>query len=318
MELESDMTTPRLIRAAGLLLLASTSSTLAADSGLSGTAPETSPMIIESEVPKPVVGKGWYLRGDIGYGTGEIALEGDIDVPYYVFGEDGEGNPISWTERSSTKIGNVERGNFWSGGLGVGYDHGFVRGDITLDYTSKSKVTASRRGSDNLMVSGDYRCETDGACRAEERAEVGTLTTLLNVYADIGSFKGLSPYVGAGIGFSYVDWDTHKTIETCRSLADGCQPGYEDPASSADANGKTWRQNDSSNWRIAWALMAGVSYNLDENLALDVGYRYTGIEDGNLISNFLSAGGRPSGKLDYEDFANHEVRAGLRYTLPAE
>jgi opacity protein-like surface antigen len=319
------MTIIRLSGAAGLLLLASTASVLAADSlpgaAFSGPAPETieAPSVISSEAPADgAVGTGWYLRGDIGYGMGDIALEGDIGVPYVVEGQDSDGNTITWTERSKTRLTDADRGNFFMGGLGFGYDFGWIRTDLTVDMSSKSKVEASRRGTDSLRVSGDYRCETDAACIAEEQAKLSTLTTFLNVYADLGNWNGISPYVGAGVGAAYVDWSEHKTSETCRSLTGGCVPGYPDEATSIDPLSRTWRQDDSSNWRLAWALMAGVSYNLDENLALDLGYRYTRITDGNVVSNVRGTAGLGIGSIDYEDLENHEIRAGLRYTLPSD
>jgi opacity protein-like surface antigen len=318
------MMTIRLSGAAGLFLLASTASGLSADSlagAFSGPGPETiaAPSVVSSEAPADgAVGTGWYLRGDIGYGTGDITLKGDVDVPYLVEGQDEDGDTITWTERSDTRLTKTERGNFFMGGLGVGYDHGWIRGDLTVDLSSKSTVEASRRGTDALHAAGDYRCETDAGCIAEERAKLSLVTTFLNLYADLGNWKGISPYVGAGVGAAFVDWSEHKTTETCRSFNGGCVPGYADDAVSMDPLRRTWQQDNSSEWRLAWALMAGVSYNLDENLALDLGYRYMRIDDGNLVSNVRGSTGDGLGKIDYEDLENHEIRAGLRYTLPSD
>ena len=204
------------------------------------------------------------------------------------------------------------------GGLGFGYDQGWIRGDLTVDLSSNSKVKASRRGTDGIAVPSDYRCESDASCLAEERVELSTLTTFLNVYADIGQWNGLSPYVGVGLGAAYVDWSDHRTTQTCHSSTGGCIPGYADTAENIDPIIKSWRQDDSSDWRLAWALMAGVSYSLDENLSVDIGYRYTRIEDGSVLSNVRGTAEGGLGKIEYEDLQNHEIRAGLRYTLATD
>ena len=63
--------------------------------------------------------------------------------------------------------------------------------------------------------------------------------------------------------------------------------------------------------------MAGLSYDITENLKLDVGYRYQNIDSGPMFgydSDSQLAGA--SGVQAYDrGFETHEIRAGLRYEL---
>jgi opacity protein-like surface antigen len=68
--------------------------------------------------------------------------------------------------------------------------------------------------------------------------------------------------------------------------------------------------NGSSSWRFAYALMAGVSVDINCALKADVGYRYRKIKGGGMFG-YVSNGGPGYDR----GFHNHEVRGGLRYTF---
>ena len=92
---------------------------------------------------------------------------------------------------------------------------------------------------------------------------------LANAYADLGTYYGFTPYVGAGIGGAHVKWDDlHNTIGPVTTVHEGAE-----------------------NWRFAWALMAGTAYCLTDNLKLDVGYRFSHINGGRMFE--LAACHRP-------------------------
>lgn len=110
-------------------------------------------------------------------------------------------------------------------GIGVGYQfNNWLRGDITLDYQFASRFSAG----DNPIV-------------ANER--LWSSATFANGYIDIGTWWGVTPYVGAGIGAAY------------NNLA-----GF-------------------GRWNFAWAGMAGAAYHLSPNLSIDLGYRYADLGD---------------------------------------
>ncbi|MDH6230503.1 opacity protein-like surface antigen [Mesorhizobium soli] len=164
------------------------------------------------------------------------------------------------------------RGAF-SLGAGVGYQvTSYLRTDLTVDYWFKSKFN------------GHTSCPT---CSSTDTSKMSALLLLANAYYDLGTWNGFTPYVGAGIGGANVKWDDlRNTISGWDTIHKG-----------------------SSNWRFAYALMAGASYCLTNNLAFDAGYRFSHINGGRMFE-FNGAGpGFDKG------FNTHEVRGGLRYSF---
>ncbi|WP_298961024.1 outer membrane protein [uncultured Roseibium sp.] len=207
--------------------------------------------------PAPAVG-GFYLRGDIGY-----KIYNAPDIKYGTldfFDEDMDGT-------------------FMLGG-GVGYKfNNHFRTDLTLDYEFPAEVKSK---APCFGCSPDYSIE---------KADIDVWTVMLNGYVDIGTWNKITPYVGAGIGASYV------TTSDIR---------FQNP------NGASGTYEGDSKWNFAWALMAGASYDITPNLALDGGYRYLNIGDAH--SAKFSTGGQ-NARIEYEDLSAHEFRLGARYTF---
>ncbi|MBY0532563.1 MAG: porin family protein [Xanthobacteraceae bacterium] len=105
-------------------------------------------------------------------------------------------------------------------GAGIGYQFAsWLRGDVTLDYQFGSSFSAT----DNPAVAG---------------AKLWSSALFANAYVDLGTWYGVTPYVGAGVGAAFNDLDSE------------------------------------GRWNFAWALMAGAAYHLSPNLSIDFGYRY--------------------------------------------
>ena len=218
------------------------------------------PPVIEQpvyEAPAADYG-GWYIRGDIDYH--KPSWRGADYITY--------GPPPGTASFDSGEL----KGAF-SLGAGVGYQvNSHFRADLTADYWFKSKFT------------GHTSCDT---CFSTDTSKMSALLLLANAYVDLGTWHGVTPYVGAGIGGAHVKWD--------------------DLTNSIEGFDQTHK--GTSNWRFAYALMAGASYCLTDRVALDAGYRFTHINGGRMFE-FNGAGpGFDRG------FNTHEVRAGLRYSL---
>jgi opacity protein-like surface antigen len=161
-------------------------------------------------------------------------------------------------------VGNTIDDSFMFGG-GGGYKANWFRADVTLDYGSKADYT-----------SDIYR------------AQIGTFTTLGNLYVDLGTWWGITPYIGAGAGMAYVT--THEFVSP----------------------GNTLLQSNNGIWNFAWAYMGGFAYRVGPNLLLDASYRR--IEFGEALSPLVN--GIPAQQqLTINDLAAHEFRVGIRYTL---
>ncbi|HEV7318630.1 MAG TPA: outer membrane protein [Ensifer sp.] len=260
---------------AGLLL---SGSALAADEDLLN-APE---ITIEKEAAGA---SAIYLRGDIGYAPWRG--EGD---PYYRTFDAGS--------YSSVPFDNARFDKPFSGSLGVGYQFtDTFRADLTAEYFE---------GRFNGSSSSANPCAGQGAgtsCAFSTGADYSALGLMANAYVDFGTLAGFTPYVGAGLGATRLNWDT--AIERASCVGAACAGT---PASNS------YEGRDS--WRFTYALMAGVSYDLSEQLKLDVGYRYSHIGDGEMFGFGAEALAGARGDKGFDDgLSRHEIRAGLRFSF---
>lgn len=250
---------------AGLTFSVSASSVLAAD-----LVDFPEPVIPEVAVQPAPVG-GWYLRGDIGYAGAKFKRSKYATIDNC---DSGCGDVTDPTFGSNELFGKL-KGSFLLGG-GVGYQvTDYFRTDLTLDYMTRAKFNGYTVGAN---------CDGEIDCRSDERGRMSALSILANAYVDLGTFSGLTPYVGAGIGGTNVKW--------------------------GDLNAENYNttQQGASNWRFTWALMAGVSYDLTESLKLDAGYRFRRISGGEMFKGNEYLGSGYDKGLDI-----HDVRVGLRY-----
>jgi opacity protein-like surface antigen len=130
----------------------------------------------------------------------------------------------------------------------------------------------------------DYRGTI--ASPGDTTAKVGAITGLVNGYLDLGTWYCLTPYVGAGLGASRI-----KTSDFASTQAPPFTPGLSN-----------------TQWRFAWALMAGTAINLHPNFAVDVGYRYLDLGNASTATDAF-------GQMTLKNIAAHEARVGLRWSV---
>jgi opacity protein-like surface antigen len=237
--------------------------------------PQNPPQVIIQQVPVPVVQEfnGWYLRGDIGMTNQkvkEISHPSFATAPGFTF---------------------LDKGEFTSGmsyGFGVGYQvNDWLRLDVTGEYRGGVDFTALDRFSNaGVFNTNDYR-----AVKKE-------WLFLANAYLDLGTWWCITPFIGAGVGFS------NLTIGNFRDT-------------NVIAGGGGWA-SDNTETNFAWALHAGLAYNVNQNFAIELSYRYLNLGDGktgnllNLDPTF-SSGNAISG-VTFKDITSHDVRLGVRWT----
>ncbi|MDB5572173.1 MAG: porin family protein [Hyphomicrobiales bacterium] len=219
----------------------------------------------------------------------------------------------------------------WAMSVGAGNKfNNWFRADLTFDV---------RGGARSASTTGPFDCVTDvsgltrqsdstnigwGAvysqCNAIEQASLRRFSGLANAYIDLGSFGGISPYVGAGLGVTTIktqgsyDWkmasDGTKYQPTLVQPA-GFPIFFVDPVTGVrldpqpDINfGKQDRMKQIGErvFNATWALMAGVAVDVGSNAKLDVGYRFL---------NFGKVGTGSTGPAS----TAHEVRVGVRYMI---
>lgn len=195
---------------------------------------------------------GWYIRGDIGYRLNSFSGSSTFFS-----------DPITTSSISDTAVF----------GIGGGYKAGWFRADLTVDYSGKATFDADVAG---LPASSQPGLST----------KIEMVTTLANIYADLGTWWGFTPYVGIGAGAGYM-----RSVEFY------------------DYGSAIMPQEKQDRWNFAWAAIAGMSYRIGVNLLADASYRY--LDLGNAVTAVNAAGNQ----LTVKDITAHEFRIGLRYNL---
>ncbi|MCD2180104.1 outer membrane protein [Rhizobium sp. C1] len=230
------------------------------------------PEVVQAPPPEVQIASvsGWYLRGDAAYSIVNIRGAG-YDITNSATGYVG-GNTFARTKVDNT--GTI--------GVGAGYQfNNYLRSDVTLDYSFRTTFNGSTDGF----------CGTGNPCSSRDISHMTLFSLLANAYLDLGTYGSVTPYVGAGIGASHVDWDV---------------------LSNSDDDG-TFIHGGTSSWRFTYALMAGASVDLTCNLKADVGYRYRHVNGGPMFNSISFNSGVQVGPGRDKGFDIHEVRGGLRY-----
>ncbi|GLS42256.1 outer membrane protein [Methylobacterium brachythecii] len=224
----------------------------------------------EAIVAAEPVESGWYLRADAtasDFGKPSDATPPDPSLPPYV------------GLRLSSEAG-------YGGGVGYRVNQ-WLRVDATIDQRMPSRFRTYSSGS---HFATGYNIET---------GDLSALTGFLNAYADLGTWWGLTPYVGGGIGFAENSFHGNYTQTTCTVA--GCD------GNSGTGTRVAVTRPDHGLSSFAWNLTAGASYQLGQGLSLDAAYRY--VDLGGAKSGVDSFGA--STRL--KDLHANEVRVGLRY-----
>lgn len=221
---------------------------------------------------QPVVAaNGWYLRGDVSY---DIM---DLRGAEYFRGSNAD--LANFDKANLNNTGNL--------GLGVGYQvNDYFRVDTTFDYLFKADFRGSTHGT----------CGVGGRCVSRDTSALTAYGLMANAYVDVGHYGMFTPYLGAGLGGTYVKWDKLKNV--------ACNGGNCDDAVYHKGR---------AGWRFTYAVMAGTAVDISCKLKADVGYRYRYVQGGDMFGYKLNGGPGMDKGLNI-----HEARAGLRYNFGDE
>jgi opacity protein-like surface antigen len=217
--------------------------------------------------PEPFYG-GWYLRGDIGMSNQKV---GSLFNALY-----------DTVDRVETVHKEFDSAPIF--GLGIGYQFNkWLRADVTGEY----RGGASFLGMDIATIGPDRYPD-------EYRAIKSEWLFLANIYADLGTWGGFTPFLGVGVGGSY---------NTISAFSDTCVP-CDSVAFAPTA----------SKFNFAWAIHAGIGYKITDNVTIEFAYRYLSLGDalsgdvetylgGNLIDN----------PMHFRNITSHDFRFGVRW-----
>jgi opacity protein-like surface antigen len=224
---------------------------------------------------------GWYLRGDIGFSNQRVKTRDYYSYPTL----------LSLEQRNGFDAAGIF-------GVGVGYKfNNWFRADVTgqyrgnsnfhgLDLTSYSDTGTVQRGSD-----------TYGGSKSE-------ILVLANVYADLGTWWCVTPFIGAGVGMSRNTIANFTDVGANGTLANGTVVGL---ASATTA----------SKWNLAWALHTGLAYKVSPNMTVELGYSYVNLGDG-VTGELVTKDGTGLGQnhvMTFKDITSHDLKLGVRWQL---
>ena len=183
-------------------------------------------------------------------------------------------------------------------GLGVGYQvNQWFRTDVTGEWRGNSQFF----GTDQISYPGGVGTDTYHATKSE-------WVVLANAYVDLGTWWCMTPFVGAGVGGARVTV-ANFTDQGIANNGAGALPGL--------AFG-----DNVSKWNFAWALHAGVAYQVSPNFTVELAYRYLDMGDG-LTGDLRAPDGTNTivNSTTFKSLTSHDLKMGVRWQLdspPAE
>ncbi len=258
------------------------------------------------EPPPPAMAEfnGGYLRGDVGIGA-NASTPNLYNTPNPLPIGLGDGY---YTGTPTQSFNNSTISASMNFDLGVGYQfNNWLRFDVTGEYRGGSQFQS-------LYVINDAGNPAPGPTQLADfyRGSISSLVGLVNGYVDVGTWYGITPYVGAGVGLARntLSGMTDQGLVTIGG-ATGPSGGYF---------------SDGSKTNFAWALMAGLDFNVTQNLKLELGYRFLDVgKFGSGASNCLNGTGAGTGfacAVNYvsskNDLAYNDFRLGLRWMIGEE
>lgn len=208
-------------------------------------------------------------------------------------------DPNAYWQQTSTYAGEdvtaTSMENSWTGGLGFGCGLGAwgLRGELMLGATGTRKLDGQPGFYNPAGPQPTALTYTPSPVLEDPlHTTIRSYTGMVNVYKDLGTFSGVTPYIGAGVGVAY-----NITGETFFT---------GNPA-------LTNRIEGASRASLAWSLMAGIGWQMTDRTVLDLGYKY--MDYGKAITGRVDNAGFVNPAVRISDITAHEMRIGLRYSF---
>jgi opacity protein-like surface antigen len=217
---------------------------------------------------------GWYLRGDVGITNQQVD---EFSSPIF----DLPGNEFD------LQYADFEASAFL--GFGIGYKFNpWVRVDVTGEYRFQSDFRGLDYYTDAGLPSGIGANVYDGN-KTEWLA-------LANAYIDLPKLGIMTPFVGAGVGGARI------------KIADFTDFNPVVPFTATGISG------DTSTWNFAWALYAGLAFEVSPQWTFEVGYRYLNLGDADTEDlTTLEGVSFQDNPYNFGSITSHDVKVGVRY-----
>jgi opacity protein-like surface antigen len=223
---------------------------------------------------------GWYLRGDIGFSNQKVN-----DLHYGR--ESAYSQLTSFDQQSSFDSAGIF-------GVGAGYRfNSWFRADVTGQYRGNSNFKAIDRFTGTAGGVAYSGTDNYGASKSE-------WLVMANAYVDLGTWWCITPFIGAGVGTARV------------SIANFTDNGINSlPFSTVSyASASTGSQ-----WNFAWAAHAGLAYNINPNLVLELAYSYVDLGQGQTGVLSTYNGITTNNVFKFKDITSQDLKLGVRWNL---
>lgn len=261
------------------------------------------PPALEPPPPVEMEFSGWYLRGDVGLGINATKSTLAVSPDPLAAGIAGGTLDAAATNRFFNPT--ISDSGVFDIGFGYQFNNWF-RADVTEEYRGGASFQALEVLNEPNIVGTNTSTQQYADFY---RGNLSSWVTMFNGYVDLGTWSGITPYIGAGAGFSYNKLFGMTDTGTAFTNG-GLSPvgGYLD---------------DAGKWNFAWGLMAGLSFDVSQNLKLDLGYRY--LDYGKFTSgtaHCLNGTGGGSGFscqaytiYSKNELTSNDFRIGLRWMI---
>jgi opacity protein-like surface antigen len=176
-------------------------------------------------------------------------------------------------------------------GLGVGYQ---VSNWLRLDGTAEYRSSAHFHGQQVDQFVGGILPDDYTASKSE-------WLFLANAYVDLGTWWSITPFVGAGIGTS------RNTISNFMDFGASGDGGIRLSTTYFDSH---------SQWNFAWALYAGLSYQVTPTFNVELAYRYVDLGSASTGTPHAFDGTViPTSPFVFHDLTSNDLMLGMRWTL---
>ncbi|MER9960313.1 outer membrane beta-barrel protein [Mesorhizobium sp. M0045] len=242
------------------------------------------------------VGSGWYLRGDVGYAFSHPFEHEEIAT----------GPLTSFTQDSS----------LFTGSIGMGYHfNDYLRGELnagilpTNEFGDQQKLAATCDGSTltKNLLGEIITVPASQKCDLSNNASNKGYSIMANGYVDLGTYVGITPYLGGGLGLAYNKYYRSIGARDCKEVP--ANPSGTGGFICDDPAGYEGATDSQAKFNLAYSIGAGLSYRVTKNVSVDLGYEYFSVPNAKYVAYDDGALNIHKG-IDYQT-----VKVGLRYDL---
>lgn len=277
------------------------------------------------------LGSGWYLRGDISYTfdrdqEGGFAYTPEVGYPTRNFDmSDSVGfgvgfgkklNELLRVDVTADRIAGSSENYFgargFSGVRDFTYEYldagSIAEGSGSVSFDNQGNIIGSTCNGPNFAACSAAAQANSGAITGTENIDLtySVYNVMANGYVDLPKQGKFGAYVGGGIGAARPVVTLAHTV-TC-SPGENATCTFPGGATGEAVEDYELVNDEYSKWLMSYSAAAGVTYDLTNNIALDLGYKYTKIDD---MESVLDGSNVDSTLLEGLD-TSHSVRLGVR------